>query len=372
VVGKDYERVKLGDICKFLPKSKRPASFGKKGGGYNFYTSSNTIQKCDIADYNEECLIIGDGGVANIKIDKGFSCSGHNHIIKTKYNNYLYSLLNGNIDMLAYGFKGSTLKNLSKEYLINLQIPIPKSPLKMKEWVDKISVPYHEKNEKQLQIKELELFVQEKIGGLSEYDEVELGSVCEIKYGKRITQKKNKGTQYVAYGGGDIMTYKVDEYNRSGVTYKVSRDGLSEHNCISKIYGKIFLNDTALSLHTTTDSITDGYIGETLLCNKSYIYKECSHGSAQLHIDLDCLMKIKIKIPKNKQFIDELEETFQQIETLQQEVKMADNLYNQYIQELSQEAMPTLNKVIEPEVEIVVETPKPKKEKSKVSKIFKE
>ena len=35
-----------------------------------------------------------------------------------------------------------------------------------------------------------------------------------------------------------------------------------------------------------------------------------------------------------------MEITFQQIETLQNEVKLADELYNQLIQELSQEAIP--------------------------------
>ena len=143
------------------------------------------------------------------------------------------------------------------------------------------------------------------------------------------------------------MTYKVDEYNRSGVTYKISRDGMSLHNCVSKIYGNIFLNDTAITLHSITPKITDQYIGELMLINKDYIYNNCSHGSAQLHIDIDRLMKFKIKIPKNKQFIQELETTFQQLETLQNEVKLADELYKQVIQELSQEAIPQqTNKIV--------------------------
>ena len=49
---------------------------------------------------------------------------------------------------------------------------------------------------------------------------------------------------------------------------------------------------------------------------------------------------IKIKIPKNKQLIQELEITFQQIETLENKIKFAEELYNNLIQELSQEAMP--------------------------------
>ena len=38
----------LGEVCKFLPKSKRKASYGVKQGQYPFYTSSQTCSKyCD-------------------------------------------------------------------------------------------------------------------------------------------------------------------------------------------------------------------------------------------------------------------------------------------------------------------------------------
>jgi type I restriction-modification system DNA methylase subunit len=123
----DCEEVELGKICEFMPKSKRNASFGQPTGKYNFYTSSDKVQKCDIADYNKELLIIGDGGVANIKIDNIFSCSDHNHIINTKYNKYIYYLINGNMEFLINGFSGSVLKNLSKEYLKNMKLKIPKN-----------------------------------------------------------------------------------------------------------------------------------------------------------------------------------------------------------------------------------------------------
>ncbi|NBO55748.1 MAG: hypothetical protein EBU84_14445, partial [Actinobacteria bacterium] len=198
VCGEGYELVRLGDVCEFKPKSKRKASEGKKEGKYNFYRSSDKVQKCDVADYKEECLIIGDGGVANIQIDKDFSCSDHNHIIKTKYNKYIYYLIIGNISLLVDGFTGSVLKNLSKEYLVNLQIPIPKSEQKIIEWVNKISKPYDEKNSKQNKIKELEEYIQNKIKDISENeecDEVELGSVAKINMN---CLKKNQ-YEYINY-----------------------------------------------------------------------------------------------------------------------------------------------------------------------------
>ena len=58
------------------------------------------------------------------------------------------------------------------------------------------------------------------------------------------------------------------------------------------------------------------------------------------NLNKDILKNIKLKIPKNKQLIKDLEPTFNQIETLQNEVKNADTLYKQLIQELSNEAIP--------------------------------
>ena len=67
--------------------------------------------------------------------------------------------------------------------------------------------------------------------------------------------------------------------------------------------------------------------------------KNNSNGSTIKGISKDNLSKIKLKIPKNKQLIKELELQFEEIERLQVEVKNTDKLYKQYIQELSQEAI---------------------------------
>ena len=65
----------------------------------------------------------------------------------------MYSLFKGRMKLLSDGFNGSTLKHLSLDYLKNLRIPLPISDKKLQEWVNKISVPYNEKNEKQIKIK---------------------------------------------------------------------------------------------------------------------------------------------------------------------------------------------------------------------------
>jgi hypothetical protein len=344
VVGDGYELVKLGDICEFMKKSKRNASFGQSTGQYNFYTSSDKVQKCDIADYKEECLIIGDGGMANIKLDNNFSCSDHNHIIKTSYNKYIYYLISRRIDLLSNGFKGSVLKNLSKDYLINLQIPIPQSQDKIKEWVDKISAPYEEKNEKQTQIKELETFVRNRIKDIGENEDcdvVELGSVCEFKSGKFNTcNMDNKGV-YPFYNAtinsiGFHSKYCFDDTKyllliKSG---NVKANGLGS---VIKLYGK---NACVTDTVQIKSSLNIDYIYGILTLIKDTIRKTSNNSVGLGHLKISDVKLIKIKIPKNKQLISDLEITFQQIETLQNDVRSAESFCKQYIKELSQEAMP--------------------------------
>lgn len=127
IEGVQYMKIK--DVCEFLGKSKRKASYGNDKGKYPFYKSSNKLDSyVDDYDYEDECLIIGTGGNVNIKYDKKFSCSTDNLILKSKNDNilikYIYFYLKSNIYILESGFCGSTIKHISKDYLQNIEIPI--------------------------------------------------------------------------------------------------------------------------------------------------------------------------------------------------------------------------------------------------------
>jgi type I restriction-modification system DNA methylase subunit len=131
IEGVDYH--KFGDLCVFLQKSRKHASYGQNEGKYPFYTSSikdTNIKRCDIADYNDECIIIGTGGCANIKYDNAFSCSGDNFVIKSKDTDkllikYVYYYLSNNIKLLQDGFNGTTIKHITGDYVREITIPIP-------------------------------------------------------------------------------------------------------------------------------------------------------------------------------------------------------------------------------------------------------
>ena len=88
------------------------------------------IKKCDIADFNCESILIGDGGFANINYLNGkFSASDHVYILVNNDNSvnikYIYYFLNNNINLIQKNFTGVAIKNISKSSLRSIKIHIP-------------------------------------------------------------------------------------------------------------------------------------------------------------------------------------------------------------------------------------------------------
>jgi restriction endonuclease S subunit len=293
------------------------------------------------------CLIIGSGGVANIKLDKDFSCSADNFIIKTHCNKYLYYIIIGNINLLSDGFTGSTLKHISKEYLTNLQIPIPKSEDKILEWVNKISKPYDDKTSKKNKIKDLEEFIQNKIKDITDNEdceEVEFDNILQY------LSKKNKYRATDGYNNGKYMFYtssqdKIlyrDDYEFKGKNILIGRGGIASIHLATNFSVS---HDDVYVLDTKKTEYNIIYIYNYIKTNIKLI-ENSFKGSTIKHSSKTALSKIKIKIPKNKQLIEDLTPTFNEIEKLNDDLKESEELYKQLIKELSEEAIPTVATLI--------------------------
>lgn len=118
----------LGDIVEFKTKSKRPASYGKKIGKYPFFRSSMVVNLyVNEPDYNEESLIIGDGGTPNVNYGTKFSTSDHCFVFNSKTVNtkFIYYYIKYNLNLLSKYFTGGGLCNMSKASLSKFEIPIP-------------------------------------------------------------------------------------------------------------------------------------------------------------------------------------------------------------------------------------------------------
>lgn len=157
-----FELVRLGKALKSKGKGKRPASFANPSGIYPFIKSSKIIEKCNEADFDTEALIIGDGGGANIHYLNGkFSSSDHTYIFTSNkediYLKFFYEVINANLEILEVGFKGIALKNISKTFIENIQIPKP--PLEIQKQIvsecEKVEKQNSELNKAKQCLKEL-------------------------------------------------------------------------------------------------------------------------------------------------------------------------------------------------------------------------
>jgi restriction endonuclease S subunit len=360
VVGDEYDAVKLGDICEFLPKSKRQASYGSPNGQYNFYSSSDKTKRCDEADYTEPCVLIGTGGNSCLHYTSSvFSCSTDVLLLKSRRLNeaYMYYMLLAMKTILLDGMRGTTIKHVTKYMVVRFTIPVPKTAEKTQQWVEYISEPYDEKNAKRSRVDELETFVQNRIREITtteECDEVKLGDLCSIDNGYAF-----KTTEYTTHGVCLLSIKHIPDFNFSKCNY------IPENTKYSRF--SVFQNDLLIALTGNTigkygiyKSTKQCYLNQRVariripdINMRLYLFyyfeliqlqqQICglSNNTAQANISsVDIETHIKIKLPKNRQLIADLEPVFEEIERLQHEIKLADELYQTRIQELANEAMP--------------------------------
>lgn len=328
----------LGEICKFLSKSKRQASYGEKQGQYPFYTSSQTCSKyCDEYDYEDECLIIGTGGNANIKYSSKFSCSTDNFVIKIdpeQLVKYVYYYLSINIEVIQKGFVGVGLQHISKEYISNIKIPIPS--LEHQQEIIKYLDFIYEKanktsNEKIIELKQLNEFCLSNQKIFGENIVKTLGEVCSIDYGTRIVKGNNIEGEYPVYGSGRAM-FSTNTFNREGYNILIGRFALSLE-CVRFINEKIFLNDSGLSIKPKTDILLHKYIGYYLLHNQNIIYN-CARGTAQKNLEMNIFKSIKIPIPsleRQKEIVECCEYNNTLIKQLEKEIENNKKQAQQFI-----------------------------------------
>ena len=168
--------------------------------------------------------------------------------------------------------------------------------------------------------------------------------------GNNLPKNKSISGNYNVYGGGET-SYTHNEYNLEGFNILISRVG---NNNIKLVNEKFYLTDNGFSL-LINDIEVKKYIGYYLLNNEDKILN-VSNGSAQKVISKTALSKIKIKIPKDKKLIQDLEPTFQEIEKLNDELKEAEILYKQLIKELAEEAIPSTATLTEENIKNNTET----------------
>lgn len=114
----------------FLPKTGRPASFGKAEGQYPFFTSSAELSKwTDTPDCEGPALVFGTGGSASLHyVERPFSASNDCYVVRPKSGEiedakFYFQFLRNHMHLIEEGFRGSGLKHVSKKHLEKIALP---------------------------------------------------------------------------------------------------------------------------------------------------------------------------------------------------------------------------------------------------------
>lgn len=347
VCGDGYELVKLGDIAK-LENGKQLDKKNIVDGIYPVYGGGLKPVGFHNEYNRENCTIVaGTGNCGFVQFDKNkfwasqcFTIKSNNDLI----NKYLFIICKSIENILMNSSSGSVQKFIRANQFIDMLIPIPKSKAKIQEWVDKISRLYDKMNSNKFRIDELETFVKIRIKEICENEDcelVELGSICEFKSGKFNTCIMDNNGPYQFFNATINSIGFHSEYCFDGEKYilliksgNVKASGLGS---VITVKGKIAGVSDIVQIKS---NINIGYLCNILQLIKDKI-RETSNNSVGLgHLKISEVKKIKIHIPKNNQIIQDLEPTFQEIETLQTEMKESEIEYKRLIKELSQEAIP--------------------------------
>lgn len=362
-----YEMKKLGDIVEFMPKSKRKAAYGVSEGKYNFYTSSDNIKKCDVADYKENIIVVGDGGMGSIYIDDMFSCSDHNHLITSKNaikNFFFYACLIVKRVELFENMTGSTIKNLSKNKLSEFQIPIPKDKALLDEWVTKISTPYDAINAKKKELKTLEEDIKSEVQRIcdeEECDMVKLGDIAAIN--PKATIIDSDTVEYL--DTGNAITFSTKKLMNDGnLPSRAKKTVEIEDILISSVRPKNKnINIVTKNTYKKNLLVSTGFF--VIRCKKysKYIYMNFNRdlitdflhansvGSGYPAVQHKTIENLQIPIPKNKTLIEALNPKFDKIDTLQQEIKEEEIKYKTALNELAEDVKKKVNQTDEQPIE---------------------
>jgi type I restriction enzyme M protein len=266
--------------------------------------------------------------------DNGFSLKSKQEDIMTKY---IYYLLSHNKDYLTNLYQGTAQKVISKTNLKSIKIPIP-SLERQQEIVKYLDFIYEKanktSNEKIAELKQLNEFCLSNQKIFGENVVKTLGEVCEFQNGKRIVKGQVETGEYPVLGGGGFTSFYTNEYSREGKTCKISREGMSLHNCVMLLNEKYYLNSQAFTIKSKNEVIMiNEYLWYYLDNNKEQVFK-CGRGTAQKAIDIDEFKSIKIHIPtleRQKEIVEYCEYNDTLIKQLEKEIENNKKQAQQFI-----------------------------------------
>jgi type I restriction enzyme S subunit len=252
-------------------------------------------------------------------------------------NEYLWYYLYNNKEQVFNCGRGTAQKAIDIEEFKSIKIPIP-SLAKQQEIVNYLDFIYEKTNKtSQSKIDELKMLNEYCLKNQTSFgaNEVKtLGEVCEIQNGKRIVKDQVETGEYPVLGGGGFTSFYTNEYSREGKTCKISREGMSLHNCVLLLNEKYYLNSQAFTVSSINENIIiNEYLWHYLYNNKEQVFN-CGRGTAQKAIDIQEFKSLTIPIPslaKQKKIVEYCESNDKLILQLEREIEENKLIAQQFI-----------------------------------------
>lgn len=296
-----FPMVKLSDVCDFVSGK---GNYTQDGDAYPYYDSNGiTGTRKDYLHDGDYIITARKMSIGAVHYATGKFWASDNTIVmhpKSDSNRlssrflYYWLLLNNKVlkDMSS-GIK----PGIRKSDIMEIKMPLP--PIEtQQEIVESLDLIYNNANTAKLaaaSTKAQMAAVMRSVGARG-FEKKKLGDVSEWKMGERIVKSKVESGTVPVYGGGGI-TFYTNSSNRSGVNCKISREGMSEKNCVLMINGEYHQNSQGMTVVTKdTNTILNGYLWNWLLTNKKSVF-ECGQGSAQMAINMSALNNLSIAIP---------------------------------------------------------------------------
>lgn len=341
-VNEGFKIVKLGDICEmksgfafkseeFIEKGirlvqvnnikdnyitkKEEDKFIEENINYNKYI----INKGDIViaitgSYGDKIAIYNSNEKAYLNQNMCILHGFENNDISTYV--YLYWIHSGLIDKIKFSANGSTLKFISKEFIKNLEIPIPEDTNTIKLYLDYLNPA----NETLQTLQTLQTQKEKAICGMIkmmtsfgkkgvEWDEYRLGDVINSKSGKHDKKVLDEKGKYPYYNASINNPYgKTNEYCFEGEEYLIFVNGGGNvNNKISDshglgmnflVKGKSSANVKLRQLTLKKNIMTYVYLHYYLKVLKPIIQEDSHYTTGLGNIDVPKFNDLKIRVLK--------------------------------------------------------------------------
>ena len=127
-VPEGWEKKKVGDITP-IKTGKKDANFGTSDGAYPFFTCSQEPIKAPSYSFDANAVILAGNGDFNVKLYRGkFEAYQRTYVLEPNDPSMLYLLyycVYVNMNKLATGASGSTIKFLTKGMIDSLEMFVP-------------------------------------------------------------------------------------------------------------------------------------------------------------------------------------------------------------------------------------------------------